>query len=582
MTATLAALALTALGASSARAQTVDPRLYEPSLGATGVLGVDTSLVPEHLKLWGGFYGSFANDELVTRTSETEVDHGPLRNRLTSTLAVGIGLLDRFEVALGVPLQVIEGPSTDAGVRESDFAFGDVRVVARGRIFGVNAWEEGFGLSAALDFTLPTSGGSVAFAGDDGLVITPRVVFDWRTAEGAVVALNLGYRVRTSQVVVDDLAIGDELRIGVGADVPLGAYDLSALGEVLASIGTATDGADPEGAASARKTPMEALFGLRWRPGDFAFTAAAGVGLTDGYGAPDYRAVFGVTYGGPAPPKWEEERVARGDEGEQTFSYGAIPRLNDARFDAIAAADPDRDGDAVPASVDRCLTEREDRDGHFDGDGCPDLDDDEDGVPDTEDKCPNEKEVYNGVDDEDGCPDEGGVDTSDIQTISGKITIKELINFVSGSAELTPESNAVLDQVATFLLQHPEVKRLRIEGHTDDRGDQEENVDLSERRAWSVKGYLVAHGVDGRRLYPMGYGPTRPVDPGRGKEARAKNRRVEFHVIADDQNPDGTPYDDGGSKLQKGKPVGPGGTVPKTTEPVAPTTPDDGAQEEGK
>jgi len=595
LTATLVAVVALLVGAPSAGAQTVDPRLYEPSLGTTGVLGVDTSLVPGHLSLWGGLFATFANDELVTRTSDEDVDHGPLRNRLTATVGVGIGLFDRLELAVGAPLQFIEGPSTEAGERQNDIAFGDLRVVARGRIFGAAPGETGFGLGLAVDLTIPTSGGSTAFAGEDGLDITPRLAFDWRDAGGTVVALNVGYRIRTSQVLVDDLAVGDELRLGLGADIPLGAYDISALGEVLATLGLGTDDLDPDGAASGRKTPVEALAGLRWRPGDFAISAAAGVGLTSGYGAPDYRVVFGLTYGGPARPEWEEARVYRAEDdpaANPELAYAPIPRLNDARFDALAAADPDRDGDAVPASVDRCLTEREDRDGHFDGDGCPDPDDDEDGVLDVNDKCPDAKEVYNGVDDEDGCPDEGGVDTSGIQTISGKITIPETIAFVTGSAELTPESNAVLDRVATFLMQHPEVKRLRIEGHTDDRGDKEQNVDLSERRAWSVKAYLVSQGVDGRRLYPMGYGPTKPIDPRRTKDARAKNRRVEFHVIADDQNPDGTPYDDGGSKLQKGKPVGPGGVIPKapkTDEPDGADAPDEaiptetaGAQEEGE
>jgi outer membrane protein OmpA-like peptidoglycan-associated protein len=582
--ATLAALASLALSAGAAQAQTVDPRLYEPSLGTTGVLGVDTSLVPGHLQLWGGLFASFANDELVTRTTDDTIDHGPLRNRGTATLAVGLGLFDRFELSLGAPLQIVEGFGT-GGSRETNVSFGDLRVVARGRIFGADPGAAGFGLALAVDLTIPTSGGSTIFAGEDGLNLTPRLAVDWRSAAGAVVAFNVGYRMRTSQVVVDDLAVGDELRFGLGADLPVGAYDISLLGEVQASLGFGTDAIDPDGAATARKTPIEALAGVRWRPGDFTVTAAAGAGLTSGYGAPDYRVVFNLTYGGPTPPKWEEARVPRPADdptAQPSYAYAPIPKLNDARFDAMAAADPDRDGDAVPSSTDRCLTEPEDRDGHFDGDGCPDLDDDDDGVPDTADKCPDEKEVYNGVDDDDGCPDEGGVDTSGIQAVSGLLTISETIAFVSGSAELSPKSLGVVDKVATFLLQHPEVKRVRIEGHTDDQGDKEQNVDLSERRAWSVKGYLVEHGVDGRRLYPMGYGPTRPVDPRRNKAARAKNRRVEFHVIANDQNPDGTLRDDGGSKIKPGAPVGPGGVVPNTpkAEPVT-TEPTEG-QEDGE
>ena len=71
------------------------------------------------------------------------------------------------------------------------------------------------------------------------------------------------------------------------------------------------------------------------------------------------------------------------------------------------AAAPDGDQDGVPDPLDRCLDEREDRDGFVDHDGCPDVDDDGDGLSDVIDKCPRDPEDLDGFEDLDGCPEPG-------------------------------------------------------------------------------------------------------------------------------------------------------------------------------
>ena len=81
---------------------------------------------------------------------------------------------------------------------------------------------------------------------------------------------------------------------------------------------------------------------------------------------------------------------------------------------------------------------------------------------------------------------------------------------------------------------------MAVEGHTDDRGDPELNVDLSVRRARRVVEFLVADGVAPHRLDPQGFGSTRPVADNRTEEGRADNRRVSF-VLADEVLPEGRP-----------------------------------------
>jgi len=70
-----------------------------------------------------------------------------------------------------------------------------------------------------------------------------------------------------------------------------------------------------------------------------------------------------------------------------------------------------------------------------------------------------------------------------------------------------------------------------IEGHTDNVGAHDHNVDLSQRRAQQVMAWLVAHDIDASRLEAHGYGPDRPIGPNTSAAGRARNRRVEFHIL---------------------------------------------------
>jgi outer membrane protein OmpA-like peptidoglycan-associated protein len=104
------------------------------------------------------------------------------------------------------------------------------------------------------------------------------------------------------------------------------------------------------------------------------------------------------------------------------------------------------------------------------------------------------------------------------------------IEFQTDSDQLLPGSQLVLDDIAASLKAQAAV-RVRIEGHTDDRGDDDKNLSLSQRRALSVMNYLIKAGIDERRLEYAGYGETRPVDDNKTDAGRGKNRRVEFLTL---------------------------------------------------
>ena len=181
----------------------------------------------------------------------------------------------------------------------------------------------------------------------------------------------------------------------------------------------------------------------------------------------------------------------------------------------------DSEEDGVPDDLDRCPLQPEDIDGFQDEDGCPDLDNDLDGILDTDDSCPNEPETFNGYQDEDGCPDERPIE---------KKFIMRGIHFETGSAALTPDSYAILDQVVRSLMAYPEV-RVEIRGYTDSVGSAEYNQGLSERRANSVREYLLNSGISPDRLVARGYGEMDPIASNKTPGGRSENRRIEFHRL---------------------------------------------------
>lgn len=245
----------------------------------------------------------------------------------------------------------------------------------------------------------------------------------------------------------------------------------------------------------------------------------------------------------------------------------------------------DRDGDGVPDASDGCVDQREDLDGFEDDDGCPDPDNDRDGIVDASDKCPseagpmqnlgcpvldkdgdgvtddrdqcpNEPEDKDGVHDEDGCPDldndgDGVPDDRDeckdqpgpaenkgcprpyslVAVTKERIEIKKQIRFATGSAKIVgAQSEKILDEVALALSDNLQIKKVRIEGHTDSVGADSTNLKLSQSRARAVMSALIKRGIDPARMEAVGFGETRPIASNATGPGRAENRRTEFNI----------------------------------------------------
>ena len=110
-----------------------------------------------------------------------------------------------------------------------------------------------------------------------------------------------------------------------------------------------------------------------------------------------------------------------------------------------------------------------------------------------------------------------------------------MINFEYDQAVVRQADQATLDRKAVILNANPNVK-LRISGHADERGSDEYNLALANRRAAAAKRYLENKGVDGSRLDVISYGEERPLNPGSDETAYAQNRRDEFEVTSGGDN----------------------------------------------
>ncbi len=117
-----------------------------------------------------------------------------------------------------------------------------------------------------------------------------------------------------------------------------------------------------------------------------------------------------------------------------------------------------------------------------------------------------------------------------VQVTKKEIVIKKQVHFATNAATILPDSQQLLDSIVDVLLANPNIKRVEIGGHTDNRGNADANLKLSQARAEAVRDYLVKNGVPPDRLDAKGFGAGKPKGPNITPMQRARNRRVEFLI----------------------------------------------------
>ncbi len=517
---------------------------------------------------------------------------GLIDSRLRSELQVGMGFAGWFSFNMGVPFVISQSGTDPSTLSQNTLTplpsagLGDIRLEAVG--VPLSSADSPVGVAIRLPLEVP-SGRQDALMGEGGLSFSPSAVVE--LANGNVArhdhtlraAVQAGYALRPADRL-HDLRLGNAFTYGMAAGVhPTEVLELTA--ELHGEIG----------GPGSSYAPGELLGALHFFGGDMVdVRVGGGTGLFGGVGAPDWRFVAGVTVSptfDPSARDADHDGVAddvdrcpdvpedidryRDDDGcpdkdndadniedsvdecpddpeddddfedkdgcpDKDNDNDGVPdisdrcpmapeTLNDYRDEDGCPDEPeygDRDGDGYGDDVDRCPHDAEDRDGFQDEDGCPDKDNDNDGILDAQDRCPNEREIFNGVDDEDGCPEKGRVSLE-----GNAIKITERIYFETGRDTIQQRSFGLLDEIASVLQSNPQLKKVRIEGHTDNIGNELTNLRLSQARADAVRTYLIQAGVEAARLEARGFGESYPLVGNDTEDGRAQNRRVEFIIV---------------------------------------------------
>ena len=571
-----------------ARAQRASLDVYVPAPTPLDELQLSRPTDLGHLRFGAQLQLDYALNPLVweEQLGMGTTERFPIvEHQLTGTLGLSLGLVDRLVIYAGLPVVLAMSGSDDArvtavGAVPSDGpGLADAYVGARVRLFGEDDEAFALGLQATVAFPTSIDG---AYRGEGSVSFRPTLSGEIRPGAGVHVLLNAGALVREEVFQqTSNVFFSHELRLGAGVSVPVWTdTDPRTHLDLLAQLNANTAFRDFFGRAS---TASELTGGLRFlHASGLVVGLAAGPGITRGFGSPDLRGVLQLGWATPEDLAGEAPPNPCADTPEDPDGFededGCIDPDND--LDGILDVDdqcpndpenrnewqdtdgcpdtiPDTDGDGLLDPNDQCPTEAEDADQFEDENGCPDPDNDSDGVIDTADRCP----VVAGPVENRGCPDTDGdedtvVDRRDncpvvpglvenygcpaaqrqtVRIEDSQIAILDTVYFQTDRDLILRRSFAMLDNVAQVLHAHPEIERIRVEGHTDSRGTREHNLDLSQRRAASVVRYLVAHGVAASRLEAIGYGPDRPVVAEAHTPAEhAQNRRVVFGIVSDE------------------------------------------------
>jgi OOP family OmpA-OmpF porin len=504
-----------------------------------------------------------SDTSVLARTSRTSV----IQDQFTIYGSAGFEVLDRATFGVTFPWTPIQtGGNPDYGtgnvqgpgqngttiIKPTGPTASDLRLDFRGTLWRTDDRKSAIG--AQLSIFAPT--GTVSdFGGDNGAGAMVMLTGE-HTIKFITLDANLGLHFRPRHSINDPnngsgLGIGNELRWALGGFIPIkdGKYRVGAT--FFGSTGIESDPLIGSTFLSKANTPIEwqAEGRMKFGPSDH-WWVGAGAGsrlFVNAYGAPDFRIVALLgTYvpildsDAKSPERRAELRARRRSEHQSDRDHDGIPDDIDACPDVAedhlgddpndgCPLPPDRDGDGIPDQYDKCPDVPEDKDGIDDGDGCPEDDADNDGIPDAQDACPKEPGQKNTDPKKNGCP-------TFIKVEGNVVRIMQQVHFATGSAVILPESFPMLQEISSLLKANKGIKKMSIEGHTDNRGAADLNKKLSADRAAAVRTYLIQRGVEEGRLESHGFGLEKPIETNDTDQGRAANRRVEFKILDEEDS----------------------------------------------
>jgi outer membrane protein OmpA-like peptidoglycan-associated protein len=559
--------------------------VFEPSERGSDWFANESNDYRGQLRLALGAVGDYGyRDVIGARNPDSSVRASLLRKQVFVHAGFSLVIVDRLRLAVSVPVQLhADGhPATRNGV---DYlppvhqqSVGDIRTSLDLRIAGVYGDPITVAVGASLFIPI---GQREQFTGDETTRFAPHLNIAG-DADWFAYALRGGFEYRPLDLRYIDTELGNTITFGgaVGARIA----------DKRILIGPELYGSTiVKHAKHNHDTPIEAIFGVHAKVGaGIRLNGGAGGAIDHGFGAAHFRGLFGIewfpepersdldkdgiyddddacpnvpgvgtsdprTNGCPPAPPADRDRDGIPDREDACPDQMGV-RTNDPKTNGCPPPPPDRDGDGVADSDDACpdvagvatndpktngCPPDQDGDGILDSvdacptvagiktddpktNGCPDTDRDKDGVPNDADACPDEAGPKSDDPKTSGCPR--------VFIKNGLIQIMEQPKFDFGKATIKPDSDSLLTEVAKVMTAHPEIKQVRVEGHTDNKGGAAYNLKLSQQRADSVIKWLNSHGIATERLVAKGMGLTTPLVPNDTEANRALNRRVEFHI----------------------------------------------------
>jgi len=534
-------------------------------------------------------------------TQETRV----IEHQFIGHVDLAGSFLDRVLLTASLPVVFLEKGSAAGGVAPGDqVTVGDPRFGVMVRLYG-QPYRGPFSISIGGEVWVPLrkfTDSLPATASDQEVRGLPKLVLGGLSHK-VLWSLTGGVLIRPQAFLGDPLLGAEsnyELQLGGAIAYANTNLRLSIGPEVVAS--TAILG---NNAFKVDGTNVEALLGIHYNIAKLIqLSVGGGVGILRQAGTPDGRVLLRLAY---APWREEKKAAPPRDRDhdgvlDEDDLCPDIPKGRHPDRRRPGCPMNDRDGDGIFDEEDLCPDVHQgprpdpqkqgcpmgdrDKDGILDGDdqcpdepkgdhpdpqkqGCPAGDRDKDGIFDYEDQCPDvpqglipdaqkkgcpapDRDRDTVVDPVDACPDQPGAPNPDpkkngcpglVEVKGGQIVIVKPVFFATSKAVILKQSFPVLLSVADALKASPQIKKIRVEGHTDDRGKADYNTELSDRRAKSVLQFLIEHGIEQSRLDAQGYGPKRPIADNKTAAGRAKNRRVDF-VIVDPPQPAGIKTED--------------------------------------
>jgi outer membrane protein OmpA-like peptidoglycan-associated protein len=549
---------------------------FNPSERGSEWFSLDTLDFRGHLRPAIGLVGEYANNPLVLYNADGSTRSTIVSDQLHVHVGGSLILADRLRIAVSLPIALVNsgssgGLGTQTFVSPGNVSPGDLRIGADIRLFGT--YGKPITMALGGQVFMPT-GQRDQYTGDESARGIIHVLAAGEVSMFAYGA-RIGVHFRDISEAYNGAPVSTEIIFGASAGVRLLEKKLLVGPELFGATGLKNSDA----VFATRTTPLEVLLGGHYTIGsDWRVGLGAGPGLTRGLGEPAFRVLASVEWVPGYKAEMKPDVVGDRDKDGIPDNRDACPdhpgpTSDDARAHGCpplqVKAKPDRDGDGIPDDEDACPDVKGVKTDDPKTNGCPPPppDRDGDGIPDAEDACPDVKGIKtndpktNGcppdpdrdkdgiINEEDACPDAPGPKNADPKkngcpaaaVVGKQIVILDQVKFATGSAVILKESEGIMTAVLKVLTDHPEIKKIRIEGHTDNQGGAAYNKGLSQARAASVMTWLIKHGIDKSRMSSQGFGLEKPIDDNKTDAGRKNNRRVEFHIEEQEGAPPAPP-----------------------------------------